>query len=103
MGLLLKKLFLRATPLTGPFTVLLVDSWAFSVDPGRPVSGSATTSNSLRERLLFGDGDGERDADAHDFLANFESEPETDRALTSRSGVRPSVLFTDSCAISSAL
>lgn len=50
---------------------------------------------------MLGDGDGDRDAVAQDFRAIFESEPETERVLSSRSGARLSLRFGGSYATSS--
>ena len=86
------KLFVRGTLFTWPFAVPLGGCFESVAD----LEGglllcleSVDVSVSRRNRPLFWDGDGERE-DIHDLLrAKFESEPETDRVLRSRSGVCP--------------
>lgn len=45
---------------------------------------------------MLGDGEGDREADIQDFRAKFEIEPETERALRSRSVASPFLRVFDS-------
>ena len=53
-------------------------------------------SASRRERLLLGDGEGERELDIHGLRAKLDIDPETERVLRSRSLVSPFVRGLDS-------
>lgn len=103
--LLRKMLFLRGTPSGEIFGLPLVASWAarVSVIPVLPFLLSEGTSPFIRDRLLLGDGDGEREADAQDFRANFEIDPETECVLRCCSGVDFSLRSGDSYPTSSKL